>query len=247
MDLLNKVALVTGGSKGIGRAICLALASAGAKVIVNYRRSEAEAYAVVKEITDMGGEALAIKADVSNFQEAEMLMQETLKAYGNLHILVNNAGITDDALMLRMSFEQFNRVIDTDLKGVWNMTKQATKTLLKAGYGRIINIASVSGLVGNVGQANYSAAKAGVIGLTKALAKEFASRNVTVNAIAPGLIDTEMTQKLSVDIINTMKEQIPLKRLGTVTDVANAACFLASSNAGYITGQTIVVDGGLVM
>lgn len=247
MDLANKVALITGGASGIGRSITLELAKRGVKVVLNYNRSAEAAQTLIKEIEGFGGSAFAIQADVSNYQEAEKLVLGTIEHFGTLNIVVNNAGITDDALLLRMQENQFDRVIDTNLKGVWNICKHAAKPLMKSGYGRIINISSVSGVMGNAGQSNYSAAKAGVIGLTKSLAREFSSRAVTVNAIAPGFIETEMTKKLSAEITETWKNQIPLKRFGQAAEVAYAVAFLASEEAAYITGHTLEVDGGLVM
>lgn len=247
MDLSNKVAIITGGAAGIGRAITKTLAAYGAKVVINYNRSAEAANALKLEIEALGGEALIVQADISQFSEAEKLVSAAIQHFGALHIVVNNAGITDDALILRMGEDQFDRVIDTNLKGVWNMSKHAAKTLLKSGYGRIINISSVSGVLGNAGQTNYSAAKAGVIGLTKALAREFASRGVTVNAIAPGFIETDMTRKLSDEIRQQWQAQIPLKRFGQDTEVAEVVAFLASPFGAYITGHTLEVDGGLVM
>jgi 3-oxoacyl-[acyl-carrier protein] reductase len=247
MDLSNKVAIITGGAAGIGRAITKTLASYGAKVVINYNRSAEAAESLQKEIEANGGEALIVQADISKFADAEKLVLATIERFGTINILVNNAGITDDALILRMNETQFDRVIDTNLKGVWNVTKHAAKTLLKSGYGRVINISSVSGVLGNAGQTNYSAAKAGVIGLTKALAREFASREVTVNAVAPGFIETDMTRKLSDDIRNQWQAQIPLKRFGLDTEVAEVVAFLASPRGAYITGHTLEVDGGLVM
>ena len=247
MDLSNKVAIVTGGAVGIGKFISLELARSGVKVVLNYNRSADAAQALVHEIKSFGGEAYAVQADISKYSDAEKLVSEAIRIYGTLNIVVNNAGITDDALILRMTEEQFDRVISTNLKGVWNMCKLSAKTLLKSGYGRIINISSVSGVLGNAGQTNYSASKAGVIGMTKALAREFASRNVTVNAIAPGFIETEMTQKMSKEMMEYWINQIPLKRAGQPQEVAHAVCFLASEQANYITGHTLEVDGGLVM
>lgn len=247
MDLSNKVAIITGGASGIGKEISLSLSSYGANVVINYNQSESKALELVDTITKKGGKAIAIKADVSKYADAERLVQETIKAFGTFHILVNNAGITDDALILRMQESQFDRVINTNLKGVWNMTKVSARTLLKSDYGRIINIASVSGVLGNIGQTNYSAAKAGVIGLTKATAKEFSSRGVTVNAIAPGFIASEMTGKLSDEVKQAWLNMIPLKRFGQPHEVAELVSFLASEHAGYITGHTLEIDGGLVM
>lgn len=247
MDLANKVALITGGASGIGRSITLELAKRGVKVVLNYNRSIEAAQSLIKEIESFGGSAFAVQADVSNYLDAEKLVLRTIEHFGTINIVVNNAGITDDALLLRMQENQFDRVIDTNLKGVWNVCKHAAKPLMKSGYGRIINISSVSGVMGNAGQSNYSAAKAGVIGLTKSLAREFASRAVTVNAIAPGFIETEMTKKLSDEISEAWKNQIPLKRFGQAKEVAYAVAFLASEEAAYITGHTLEVDGGLVM
>ncbi|MBU1094647.1 MAG: 3-oxoacyl-[acyl-carrier-protein] reductase [Firmicutes bacterium] len=247
MDLTNKVALITGGASGIGRFITLELAKRGVKVVLNYNRSAEAAVSLIHEIEAFGGHAFAIQADVSNYQDAEKLVIKTIEQFGTINIVVNNAGITDDALLLRMQENQFDRVIDTNLKGVWNVCKHAAKPLMKSGYGRIINISSVSGVMGNAGQSNYSAAKAGVIGLTKSLAREFASRAVTVNAIAPGFIETEMTKKLSAEVTEVWKNQIPLKRFGQAQEVAYAVAFLASEEAAYITGHTLEVDGGLVM
>jgi len=247
MDLSNKVALITGGAAGIGRSITLELAKRGASVVLNYNRSAEAAQALVLEIEAAGGKAFAVQADISKFQDAERLVSETIQHFGTINIVVNNAGITDDALILRMSEDQFDRVISTNLKGVWNICKHAAKPLMKSGYGRIINISSVSGVMGNAGQSNYSSAKAGVIGLTKSLAREFASRAVTVNAIAPGFIETEMTKKLSPEIADQWKAQIPLKRFGDAKEVAYAVAFLASEEASYITGHTLEVDGGIVM
>jgi len=247
MDLSNRVALITGGASGIGRSITLELAKRGASVVLNYNRSAEAAQLLVQEIEAFGGKAFAVQADISQFQDAERLVAETISHFGTINIVVNNAGITDDALILRMNEEQFDRVINTNLKGVWNICKHAAKPLMKSGYGRIINISSVSGVMGNAGQSNYSAAKAGVIGLTKSLAREFASRAVTVNAVAPGFIETEMTKKLSPEIVDQWKAQIPLKRFGDAKEVAYAVAFLASEEASYITGHTLEVDGGIVM
>lgn len=247
MDLKNKVALVTGGASGIGRTISLELAKKGAIVFVNYNKSQDKAKSLVDEIESFGGRAYHFQADVSNYDDAKNLIDFIVSKETTLNIVVNNAGITDDALILRMTEDQFDHVIETNLKGVWNICKHSAKVLLKSGYGRLINISSVSGVMGNAGQSNYSSAKAGIIGMTKALAREFASRGVTVNAIAPGFIETEMTKKLSEEMIKTWADQIPLKRFGNPKDVAHAVLFLASEEASYITGHTLEVDGGLVM
>lgn len=245
--LENKVALVTGGAVGIGRAISLQLAKSGANVVINYRSSATEALALVEEIKSLGGNAIAFKADISDFNEAKELVDKTVEQFGTINIVVNNAGITDDALMLRMTEEQFDRVILTNLKGVFNVCKHATRPIMKSGYGRIINISSVSGIKGNVGQANYAAAKAGVIGFTKTLAREFASRDITANVVAPGFIETKMTASLPESIIEAAKNEIPLKSFGHVDDIAYTVDFLVSPKARYITGQVISVDGGLTI
>jgi 3-oxoacyl-[acyl-carrier protein] reductase len=247
MSLSNRIALVTGGASGIGRYISLELAKQGATVIVNYNTSKDKAQTLISEIESLGGKADAYQANVAVFDEAKQLIDNIIERYGKLDIVVNNAGITDDQLILRMREDQFDRVIDTNLKGVWNICKHAAKPLLKSEAGRIINISSVSGILGNAGQSNYSAAKAGVIGLTKALAREFAARHVTVNAIAPGFIETDMTKKLPEEAVKAWADQIPLKRFGSPSDVAHAVTFLASEQASYITGHTLMVDGGLVM
>ena len=243
----NKVALVTGATTGIGKAIAIELARNGFDIAVNYYVGPEEAEKTVLELKQLGVNAAAFQADISDYQQVETLIKSIITELGGLNVLVNNAGITDDALILRMQEDQFDRVINTNLKGVWNVCKHAAKTLLKAEDARIINISSVSAIMGNAGQSNYSAAKAGVIGLTKTLAKEFASRNVTVNAIAPGFIETQMTKKLPENIIQAVIEQIPLKKFGQVEDIAQMVAFLASNHAKYITGQVISVDGGLTM
>lgn len=247
MNLQNRVAIVTGGASGIGRTISLSLARSGAFVVVNYNKSKDKALSLVKEIEDLGSKALAVQADISNFNEAKHLVDECLKTFDKLDILVNNAGVTEDKLILRMKEEDYDKVLDTNLKGAWNMSKHAAKPLLKSAFGRVINISSVSGLIGNVGQSNYSASKAGLIGLTKSLAREFATRAVTVNAVSPGFIETDMTAKLDEDLMNAYLNNIPLKRLGKPEDIANMVSFLASDKASYITGQVLVVDGGMVM
>ena len=247
MDFQNKVALITGGASGIGEAITRALASHHASVVINYHHSEAKAKTLVHDIVSKGGNAIAVQADISQFDEAKKLVDEAVKAFGGLDIVVNNAGITDDALILRMSEAQFDHVIDTDLKGVWHVCKHAARLLLKSTQGRLINITSVAGMTGNVGQSNYSAAKAGVIGLTKTLAREFASRHVTVNAIAPGFIASNMTEKLPSDIVDSFMHMIPLKRFGKPEEIAHAVLFLASEEASYITGQVLSVNGGMVI
>jgi 3-oxoacyl-[acyl-carrier protein] reductase len=247
MKLKDQVAIITGGATGIGRAISLALAKNGANVIINYNKSKDKALALVQEIEQLGQKAYAIQADISKFEDAEKLVNEAINHFGKLNILVNNAGITDDALILRMSETQFDRVIETNLKGVFNTSKHAVRKMVKSDYGRIINITSVSGILGNAGQTNYSAAKAGIIGFTKALARELSGRNITVNAVAPGFIETEMTKNINAEAKEYWFQQIPLKRFGQVEDVANACLFLASQDANYITGHTLTVDGGLVM
>jgi 3-oxoacyl-[acyl-carrier protein] reductase len=243
--LAGQVALVTGASRGIGRAIALALAAEGAKVVVNYARSSAAADEVVEEIAGAGGEALALQADVSQAAEVDSLIQQTIEKFGRLDVLVNNAGITRDNLLLRMKPEEWQAVIDLNLTGVFLCTRAASKLMLKQRSGRIINIASVTGQMGNPGQANYSAAKAGVIGFTKTVAKELASRGITANAVAPGFIETDMTSDLKADEILKF---IPLGRYGKPEEVAGMVRFLAADTAAaYITGQVFNVDGGMVM
>ncbi|HHW38848.1 MAG TPA: 3-oxoacyl-[acyl-carrier-protein] reductase [Bacillales bacterium] len=245
--LTGKVALVTGASRGIGREIAIELAKAGAKVAVNYSGSEAKANEVVDQIKAAGGEAFAIQANVTNSESVEAMVKEVISQFGALDILVNNAGITRDNLLMRMKEEEWDAVINTNLKGVFICTKAVTRQMMKQRKGRIINIASIVGVCGNPGQANYVAAKAGVIGLTKTTAKELASRNITVNAIAPGFITTDMTDELPEDIKNEMLKQIPLAKFGNPSDIANVVRFLADDASNYITGQTIHVDGGMVM
>ncbi|WP_126426252.1 3-oxoacyl-[acyl-carrier-protein] reductase [Brevibacillus marinus] len=245
--LTGKVALVTGASRGIGRAIALRLAEAGADVIVNYAGNEALAQAVVEQIASMGRSASKVRANVANPQEVQEMFQTILDQYGRLDVLVNNAGITRDNLLIRLKEEEWDEVIATNLKGVFNCIKAAARPMMKQRWGRIINISSVVGVLGNPGQANYAAAKAGVIGLTKTSARELASRNITVNVVAPGFIETDMTDKLPEEVKTAMLNQIPLGRFGQVDDVAQLVCFLASDAAGYITGQTLHVDGGMYM
>ncbi|WP_312469265.1 3-oxoacyl-[acyl-carrier-protein] reductase [Neobacillus sp.] len=247
MILAGKAALVTGASRGIGREIALELARQGADVAVNFAGSEAKANEVVDEIKALGREAFAVKCDVSNVVEVTEMVREAIDRFGKLDILVNNAGITKDNLLMRMKEEEWDDVININLKGVFLCTKAVTRQMMKQRVGRIINIASIVGVSGNPGQANYVAAKAGVIGLTKTTAKELASRNITVNAIAPGFITTDMTDKLSEDVKTEMLKQIPLARLGEPKDIAKITAFLASDDTSYITGQTFHVDGGMVM
>ena len=247
MLLQDKIAVVTGASRGIGRATAKALAREGAMVIVNYNGSKERADEVVSEIEKDGGKAKAIQCNVSDFDQAKEFFGGVVKEYGRIDILVNNAGITRDNLIMKMSEEEFQDVIQTNLAGVFNGIKFVTRPMMKQRQGRIINMASVSGIIGNMGQTNYSASKAGVIGLTKATAKELSSRGITVNAVAPGFIATEMTDKLSDAVKEEACKTIPLGAFGTVEDVAEAVVFLASDRAKYITGQVLCVDGGIAM
>lgn len=247
MNMIGKVALITGASRGIGRQIALTLAGYGAVVIVNYNGSKDKAEDVVRMITEMGGHAEAVQSNVAEFEQAKTLIDHVVDQYGRLDILVNNAGITRDNLILKMSEEDFDQVVDINLKGAFHCVKHAARQMLKQKYGRIINISSVSGIMGNAGQANYSASKAGLIGFTKSVAKELGSRGITSNAVAPGFIETEMTEVLSDAVKKTLGEQIPLKTFGKTKDVAETVAFLASDLAGYITGQVIQVDGGMAM
>lgn len=243
----KKVALVTGASRGIGREIALTLAREGAFVIINYNGSEDRAKEVEETIRKNGGEAVIWKCNVSSFQETEEMAKAVVKEYGHVDILVNNAGITRDNLVMKMSEADFDQVVETNLKGCFNTIRHLSRQMLKQRSGRIVNIASVSGVLGNAGQANYAASKAGIIGLTKTMARELASRGITVNAVAPGFIDTEMTAVLPDQVKSTVTEQIPLKKFGSVEDVAETVAFLASDKAKYITGQVICVDGGMAM
>ena len=245
--LTGKIAVVTGASRGIGKEIAKTLAAKGATVVVNYNGSAAKAEETVKEIEALGGKAEALQCNVSEYDKAAEMMEYVVKTYGRVDILVNNAGITRDNLLMKMSEEDFDAVIQTNLKGVFNCTRHIARQMLKQKSGRIINISSVSGVLGNAGQANYCAAKAGVIGLTKSAAKELASRGITVNAVAPGFIKTEMTDVLKDDIKKAIMENIPMKAFGETEDIANAVAFLASEEARYITGQVISVDGGMAM
>lgn len=241
----NKIVLVTGAGRGIGASIAKRFASEGAEVIVNYSGNDEAAQKTVDEITATGGQAQKYKCSVNDSESVKVMIDEIIKEFGRIDILVNNAGITKDGLMLRMTDEDFDRVIDVNLKGTFNCTKYVSKYMLKQKSGKIINISSVVGLSGNAGQVNYSASKAGIIGITKSAAKELSSRGITVNAVAPGYVDTDMTKVLSDNIRNEILKNIPLQRIGNVEDISNCVAFLASEDASYITGQVISVDGGM--
>lgn len=245
--LEGKNALVTGASRGIGRSIALALAEAGANVAVNYAGSQAAAEEVAEAIRAKGVKSITIQANVGVMDEAEQMVKATIEAWGNVDILVNNAGITRDNLIMRMKEEEFDQVIETNLKGVFNCLKAVTRPMMKQRSGKIINISSVVGVLGNAGQANYVAAKAGVIGLTKASARELASRGIAVNCVAPGFIETDMTKELSQELVDGMLSGIPLARLGQPDEIAGVVTFLASDASSYMTGQTLHVDGGMYM
>ena len=245
--LKNKIALITGAGRGIGRAIAIALAKEGAEVVINYNGSEERAKEVKQTIEEIGGKASMYKCNVSDFAACEAMIKDIIKEYGHLDILVNNAGITKDGLLMKMSEEDFDKVLDTNSKGTFHTIRAALRQMIRQRSGRIINMASVVGVSGNAGQANYAASKAGVIGLTKTAAREVASRGITVNAVAPGFIETDMTEVLPEKIKEASAAQIPLGKFGKAEDVANAVAFLASEDAGYITGQVLHVDGGMVM
>ena len=243
--LKNKIALITGAGRGIGRAIAIALAKEGAEVVINYNGSEERAKEVKQTIEENGGKVSIYKCNVSDFTACEAMIKDIVKEYGHLDILVNNAGITKDGLIMKMKEEDFDSVLNVNLKGTFNTIRHSARQMLKQRSGKIINISSVSGILGNVGQANYAASKAGVIGLTKTMARELGSRGITVNAIAPGFVETEMTGVLSEEIRENACKQIILGRFGKPEDIANTAVFLASDKADYITGQVISVDGGM--
>lgn len=245
--LQGKCAVITGASRGIGREIALKYAKEGANIVLNYRNSEEEALQLKEELDKLGSNTLIFKANVSEFEEAEKLIKEAKEVFGRVDILVNNAGITKDNLIMRMKEEDFDSVIDVNLKGAFNCLKAVTPIMIRQKSGKIINMSSVVGVIGNAGQVNYSASKAGLIGMTKSLAREIGGKNINVNAIAPGFIDTDMTKVLNEDQKKNIISQVPLKRLGHVEDIANLALFLASDQSNYITGQVIHVDGGMAM
>lgn len=244
-DLRGRAALVTGGSRGIGRSISLELARAGAAVAINYNQSREQALSAVQEIESLGGRAIAVQADVRVPEEVERMTQETLDAFGRLDILVNNAGYNKDTLILRMTLEDWDEVMALNLRAVFLCTKAALRPMMRQRWGRVINIGSVSGLAGNAGQANYAAAKAGLIGFTRAVAREMGSRNITANLIAPGLVITELTKNIRQEIVDGVKQRLLVQRLGKAEDIAAAVVFLASEEASYITGHVLPVDGGL--
>lgn len=244
---MNKTALITGATRGIGKQIALTLAEAGFDIAINYRKDNEELQNAKKEIEGKGVKCLTVQGDVSKYKDTERFVKEIIEEYGQIDVLVNNAGITRDGLLMRMKPEDFNDVINTNLVGTFNVTKNVINYMMKAKQGRIINISSVVGIAGNAGQTNYSASKAGIIGFTKSLAKEVASRNILVNAVAPGFIETKMTEVLKEDQKENIAKTIPLKRMGKVEDVANLVKFLASDESSYITGQVINVDGGMLM
>ena len=245
--LKGKIAVVTGASRGIGRAIAVKLAAEGAVVIINYNRSKDEAEKVKEQIEASGGQVKLIQCNVASFESCEKMFEEVMKEFGRIDILVNNAGITKDGLLMKMSEDDFDAVVDTNLKGAFHCIRFVSRAMIRQRSGRIINISSVSGVLGNAGQANYAASKAGVIGLTKSAAKELASRGITVNAIAPGFIKTDMTDVLSDKVKENIAASLPMGSMGTTEDVAKAAAFLASDGARYITGQVLRVDGGMAM
>lgn len=247
MMLNGKIALVTGASRGIGKAIALSLADAGAHVMMTYRSSAAEAQSVVEAIKQKGCESAAFQSDAADFKQAAEIIEKIIAVHKRLDILVNNAGITKDGLLMRMSEEDWDAVINTNLKSVFNVSKAALRPMMSQRSGKIINITSIAGIIGNAGQANYAASKAGMIGFTKSLAKEVGSRNIQVNAVAPGLVETDMTAKLNDEQRKRLEEIIPLKRTAKPEEIAGVVRFLASPDADYITGQVICVDGGMVM
>jgi 3-oxoacyl-[acyl-carrier protein] reductase len=247
LSLENRVAVVTGGSRGIGRAVAMELAKRGAAVVVNYNKSPESAEQVVAQIQTLGGRAAAFQADVSLFDQAAGLIKFAVDTFGDLQILINNAGITRDTLVMMMSEDDWDAVVDTNLKSTFNCSKAAVKHMMRRRYGRIINMASIAGQMGNAGQTNYSASKAGQIGFTKALAREVASRNITVNAVAPGFVDTEILNSIPAEMMEAAMKLIPLGRKGQPEEIAYAVAFLASDQAAYITGQVLGVDGGMAM
>ena len=244
---MDKVALITGATRGIGKQIAITLAKEGYNIALNYRKENEELEQVEKELEESNVEVLAVQGDVSSFEDCENFVKQVIEKFGKIDVLVNNAGITKDMLLMRMKKEDFEQVIDVNLVGIFNVTKNAISYMLKARSGRIINISSVVGISGNAGQTNYSASKAGIIGFTKSLAKEVASRNILVNSVAPGFIETSMTEVLKDEVKEEIAKNIPLNRMGTSQDVANVVKFLASDESSYITGQVIQVDGGMLM
>jgi 3-oxoacyl-[acyl-carrier protein] reductase len=247
MRFENKVVIVTGSSRGIGRGIALQFGAEGASVVVNYNSNEDAAKEVVDAIKEQGSQAIAVMADVSDFSQAEGLIKTAIEKYGDLHILVNNAGTTRDGLIMTMKEPDWDFVMDTNLKSTFNCSRAAVRHMIRKRFGRIINVTSVSGQIGNAGQTNYSASKAGQIGFTKALAREVASRSITVNAVAPGFISTDLTEALPQDLKDGLKDLIPLRRIGSPQEVAQAVLYLASDDAAYVTGHVLTIDGGMAM